>query len=400
MEEIQFGNQENQINFVPENPKTNVSEPAIEQPQPEVIVTQLPPNQRSKILPWALGIGLALIGGAIFYKVSLNQDKVLGDGQVRTLAETSRPSALLVDDLSGANQNDLTADNGQPQNKRATAENLGVNNTGAATIAGDVVLQEKTPSKTVTLQATPTASPSVVAGDQKIVDLVNNGQTVTKGGLVKQVSAQTVTSVPARTTAQVTGTVTVNGSIPSNSSILVLYRLPGAAEFTAASRISASNGSTWTLHLPTHTNYEVKLAWQVNENNYLLSDTVTVTAPAKVNTTFNINISSNGSSNNSNSKPWTPGIDSCGNLSDNHWNARLALHKYTDNIVSYHVQVGTSDGNNDVYDHVFDQFERVIFPQSLENDKTYYLRYQVKIGNKDSNWTDWSNTAQIKCKKS
>ncbi len=389
MEEIQFGNQENQINFIPESPKTEVAS----QPAPKFVVEEISrPLPGGKILPWACGVGLALIGGAIFYKVNLNQNNVLDNREVyRQQGETN----VALDD----------------QANTATA------NQNLATVVGDVVLEDTTANANntgatvLTVKSRPTASPSVVgksttaqpssraqtnAQNNIAVNNTSNTNNSSKGGLVGQVSAQETVQVATVANSQVSGHVTVNGNIPSNSSILVLYRLPGSSQFQAGPRISASNGSAWSLTLPTGVNYEVKLAWQINENNYMTSETVTVKAPSKVNTTFNINVSSNNSGS---TKPWNVGVDTCGSLSDNHWSSRLVLPKFTDNIVSYHVQIGTSEGNNDVLDHVFDQTEKVVFDRSLENDKNYYVRYQVKIGNSNSSWGDWSNTNKINCRK-
>lgn len=369
MEEIQFGNQENQVNFIPETPK---KKPIV----PPVVVEQANAPHYSKLAPWILGVGLALIGGAIFYKLNLSQKKILDGSQVRVVEDQNSRTGLLAEQdtiqLSDQELADLTLQENIITSNRANNLN---------TVVGNTVLSS---NQTATLQARQLAAVTPVPTSETA--------STTKGGLVTQVTA----AAPVVQKIRLNGLVKVNGTIPDKSTILVLYRVLGSGNFIAASRISASNDSTWSLDLPAGKTYEIKLAWQTNENNYLVSDTVALTQSSSLTTTFNIN--TNNTTYNS-SKPWNPGIDTCGTFSDNKWSAKLVLPKFTDNIVSYHVQIGTSDGNNDVLDHVFDQAERVIFTQTLENNKEYYVHYQVKIGNKDSNWSDWSNQAKIKCVK-
>ncbi len=368
MEEIQFGNQENQVNFIPEAPKEKVI-------IPPVVVKQTTTQHYGKLAPWILGVGLALIGGAIFYKLNLSQKKILDGSQVRVAdSQSSRNSLTAEQDIIQLSDQELA--------NLTTQENVVTSNraNNLDTVAGNTVLSS---NQTTTLQARQVSAVKPIA-------ISNETASTTKGGLTTQVAA----AEPVAQKIHFSGLVKVNGTIPDKSTILVLYRVLGASNFNATSRISASNDSTWSLDLPTGKTYEIKLVWQVNENNYLASETVALTQSSKLTTTFNINMSNTTYNS---SKPWNPSIDTCGTLSDNKWSAKLLLPKFTDNIVSYHVQVGTSDGNNDVLDHVYDQTERVVFSQTLENNKEYYIHYQIKIGNKDSNWGDWSNIGKIKC---
>lgn len=358
MEEIQFSNQENQVNFIPDAPKEKTV-------TPPVIIKEKTSQHYGKLAPWILGVGLALIGGTIFYKINFNQKNILDGSQVRKVEnQVSRTNLITEEETT---QNNLVA---------STRTN------NIDTIVGNTVLSANQNS---TLQARQLATVAPVTTSE------TSGTKTTKGGLATQAAA----AETANEKIHLSGVVKVNGTVPEKSSILVLYRVLGSSNFIASSRISASNNSTWSLDLPIGKTYEVKLAWQVDEDNYLVSETVTLTESSKITTTFNIKVS-NTSYNSS--KPWNPTIDTCGTLSDNKWSARLVLPKFADNIVSYHVQIGTTDGNNNILDHVYDQTERVVFTQALENDKEYYIHYQVKIGNKDSNWSDWSNMSKIKCK--
>lgn len=359
MEEIQFSNQENQVNFVPEAPKI-------------ASVSQAPPAKGGKILPWAAGIGLALVAGAISYKVYLNRQEVASETQTRTQAVRETP--VQDQDVVQLSQSELENLKIAPERARAgDYESGGQPSAAAATV----------PTGAINL------------------DTANT----TKGGLVvKKVAAAqpetVVTKKVVKTTVKsgrVSGTVTVNGNIPSGSSILVLYRLPGVNDFTAGPRLEAKSGVSWSLNLAAGTTYEIKLVWQVNNDNYLAGETKTIVAPAKLSTTFNF-IQTSTNSGGSGEKPWLPILDTCGNYNDNAWTARILLPQTKDNLVAYHVMIGTSQGKDDVRVETFNHTERFFFDQKLDNDKDYYVRYQIKTS--DGKWSDWSNSLKIKCRRS
>lgn len=96
------------------------------------------------------------------------------------------------------------------------------------------------------------------------------------------------------------------------------------------------------------------------------------------------------------SKPGTPVLDKCGDYDGTNFNVSLVLPKFT-NATEYSVQIGTSSGSNNIYDHQFEQTERVVFQHSLKNDTEYYVRYQVKL---NGDWSEWSNTLKFKCSRS
>ena len=99
-------------------------------------------------------------------------------------------------------------------------------------------------------------------------------------------------------------------------------------------------------------------------------------------------------------KPSTPYIESCGRFDGgNRWNdVRIVLPKFEKDgkaAQEYHVQIGTDNGRNDVYDHTYQQTDRVVFSYNLDDYRTYYVRYQIRMN--DGDWRDWSDTFYFRC---
>ena len=387
MVDIQFNSQENPSNFSEAN-----------QPMPPFTANVVKEEKSNKLIPWAIGIGLAIIGGAVLYKVYLGRQDSATTVAEATPVPTPTPPPETSPSSSRISTTVRSSSNPSTDQTAADSEST----------EPDIV----TKGGTISTTAASTKTPS----------------TPTPAPVVSQSTVQVVKTVQAAPTyAQIYGTVTVNGSIPDNSTILVLYRPVGNSEFTAGPRLSAYNGVSWSLSLPTGRNYEITLAWQINENNLLTSDKVIVTAPISLRTVFNFNQNNNNccnscsnccnnscnncscnnncsncNSNNSNHnyylKPDAAILDTCGNWSDNRWHSAIVLPKYAyGDAISYHVQIGTNEGNNNVYDHTFDQDQRVLFHYDLEDDKDYYVRFQIKTKDSGSSYGDWSNSVKIKC---
>lgn len=386
MVDIQFNSQENPSNFSEAN-----------QPMPPFTANVVKEEKSNKLIPWAIGIGLAIIGGAVLYKVNLGRQDSTTTVAEATPVPTPTPAPETSPSSSRISTTVRSSSNPSTDQTAADSEST----------EPDIVTKGGTISTTAASTKTP-STPTPVPVVQPTVQVV-----------------KTVQAAP--TYAQIYGTVTVNGSIPDNSTILILYRPVGNSEFTAGPRLSAYNGVSWSLSLPTGRNYEITLAWQINENNLLTSDKVIVTAPISLRTVFNFNQNNNNccnscsnccnnscnncscnnncsncNSNNSNHnyylKPDAAILDTCGNWSDNRWHAAIVLPKYAyGDAISYHVQIGTNEGNNNVYDHTFDQDQRVLFHYDLEDDKDYYVRFQIKTKDSGSSYGDWSNSVKIKC---
>jgi hypothetical protein len=205
----------------------------------------------------------------------------------------------------------------------------------------------------------------------------------------------TVTTTPANAT--INGTVTLLGYVPSGSSILVLYRLPGANDYQVISRLEAKNGVSWqwTGAKPGQ-NYDLKLAFQVNNQNRTTSSNAFVTAPATVNFSLYTGEGSSSVTVN-NTTPNVPRLESCGNKENNRWRAKLVLPK-VDNAKQYWLTVGTDyNGNNHLDQHYTGSDQQTIW-LDLEDGRDYYAKYAVRnCSDCSDNFGPFSATLKFKC---
>ena len=382
MVEIQFENQGSPDSFKSE-------------PRGSVVSEINPPEKSRKITPLILGILLALISGSIlFAQVYLKKPKQEAD---ETMIASREPKVQ---------EQDLLIEESEPQNSRLTA---------SVRPAIEGTEKPVTPTKEVKKPSTEEKTAAIVTKGGEVVLTPQTPVIVTP----KPVSPKPVVIAPAVKVVnygQLRGEVIVNGSVPDKSSILVLYRTSGQQNFTAGPRLKAENGVSWSFNLPTDKNYEIVLAWQINENNYITSQAVSVRAPSNLRTTFNFgsqasndcqtccqNCCQNCQSSQKTSyinKPDRPILDTCGSWSNDRHQAKLVLPKFVHGEpISYQVQIGSDQGRNDFYDHIFDQDQRVVFDYALENNKDYYIRFRVKTKNSGDSYGDWSDTLKFKCQR-
>ncbi len=119
--------------------------------------------------------------------------------------------------------------------------------------------------------------------------------------------------------------------------------------------------------------------------------TTTTTQPA-IMTTYKVTEQETTSENN---KPNTPTLESCGEYDGSTWQkARIRLPRLNNNNV-YKVQIGKNYGQNDVYEHIYEQNDQVIFDFTLNNNQDYYVRFAVK--GEISEFGPYSNTLKINC---
>lgn len=101
-------------------------------------------------------------------------------------------------------------------------------------------------------------------------------------------------------------------------------------------------------------------------------------------------------------KPNTPYLETCGQFEDGKWqNAKIVLPKFdknNENASEYWVQVGKNHNANDVFDHKYQQTDRVVFELKLDNHQEYFVRFAIKIG--QGEFQKWSNTLRFKCERS
>lgn len=163
--------------------------------------------------------------------------------------------------------------------------------------------------------------------------------------IVGPATGQTLTidstaQAPAQKTS-ISGTVVLNGPTQQNSSILLLQRKPGDANYTAFDRIPAISGSQWSWDdAVSGQAYEISASLQVNETDTSVGNVLRVTAPAE-NETITIN------TNFSLPAPSQMPTASCGNQSGSNWNASITFPAIS-NAAQYYLQVGTSQGSGNL----------------------------------------------------
>jgi hypothetical protein len=210
----------------------------------------------------------------------------------------------------------------------------------------------------------------------------------------------TPTPPPAPQLGDIGGTVTLNGPLNQNSSLLILWRAPGESDYREALRISnPSANQTWSWNQAVvGQRYEMMVALQVNENNTsTAAQSQIVAAPASnVNFTLNTNFfvpTPSGS----------PRLDACQNRSGNYWDA-VVVFPAVNNAGNYWLQVSSSlsAGGGDAYNNKFratpNQDLRISF--RAINGQPYFARYAYSycVYCVDaSNFSAWSNTTEIRC---
>lgn len=98
-------------------------------------------------------------------------------------------------------------------------------------------------------------------------------------------------------------------------------------------------------------------------------------------------------------KPANPYMETCGEFKDGRWhNLKVVLPAFEKDgkkAVEYWLQVGTSSGSNNVFDKRFSQTDRVVFAETYDNNREYFVRFAIRMENGD--WQLWSNTLSFKC---
>lgn len=163
-------------------------------------------------------------------------------------------------------------------------------------------------------------------------------------------SATPAPSAPPSTSGTVNGIVYINGPMDANTSLLMLWRKPGDANYQTINRypMPSNEGAIWQWTGATvGQQYEIMAVLQVNGNNTSeAAQSQIISAPANnINFTINTNFLI--------PTPTAQVINnSCFNQNGNTWTAQLVMP--TQSIAqNYWLQVGTAIGRNDVYDGKF-----------------------------------------------
>jgi hypothetical protein len=187
--------------------------------------------------------------------------------------------------------------------------------------------------------------------------------------------------------APISGTVTIQGPMNNNTSLLMLWRQPGAANYQVVNRyttlINAGTPWSWAQAVEGQ-QYQLMAALQVNEQNTSTApNPITVTAPA-ANVNFNLNTyyvlpATTG----------VPVLEACINEVNNNWTAILRIPNMP-NAGNYWVQVGnatTTMGN--IYDQKFSA-----------GDNSQPMKVQVKVLNGEQHFVQYSYASCDNCQDS
>lgn len=202
----------------------------------------------------------------------------------------------------------------------------------------------------------------------------------------------------------ISGTINFNGTVPANSSIVILAQSGGGAYQVVVNGVQPSNGAIWSWNgASAGTNYNlVAVLKQQNSNNtqtdVARSQTMNTTAPAQ-NQQFTIN------SGVSLPAPQSSNISSlCNskNSSNNTWSVTLSFPSVA-NAQNYWYQIGTtSGGSNFLSTNQNAQNNPVQTINVTTNDSTiYYVQYaysNVANASWNSNsFSGFSGSYQFKC---
>lgn len=217
--------------------------------------------------------------------------------------------------------------------------------------------------------------------------------TVTAPAANERVTINSTATQPA-VPATISGTVTLQGPVQQNSTILVLQRKVGVAEFSVVDRYPAVNNTEWSwAGAASGSSYEVTAALQVNEQNIASGETVTVAAPAAgvkivINTGVNL------------SAPTQLVKVDCGAPDGtNHYNARISIPQYPDAKL-YYLEVGTAAGSRNVFGDTVqpNQVTTVYIPGNSPHFSRFSYSACTDCNLNDvGNWAGWSPTYGFVC---
>lgn len=205
---------------------------------------------------------------------------------------------------------------------------------------------------------------------------------------------------PTPTPIMISGDIQFNGVAPANSRIVILEKAYNTQQYqVAVDNITPTNGATWEwtgAQLGIWYNIIAVLKQKQSDGtdtDIALSQTQSIAAPgANVSLTINSGIVL--------SPPNGPITASCGNLSNNVWGGQMS-YASVDNAQSYWLEVGTSEGANDVYNSFqntngqSNQTANVNF----NNGVTYYARYAyaTSLNAAQPQFSPFSSTMQFIC---
>ncbi len=210
--------------------------------------------------------------------------------------------------------------------------------------------------------------------------LVSGGQVISQSQSVtftapaynETLTINSTAQSPIPATTAVSGTINLNGSVPSGATISIGSRVSGVGNFnTFASGVAAVNGVSWTWSGATSgTAYDFQAQVISNGSVVNTSQILTVAAPA-VNEVLTINAQTPPSAPPSNSM-----TNSCASMNGgNQWQVTLAYNSNSviQNAQQYQLTVGTSQGSNNLVNITTS-------PSSPNQAQTYNTGYLFNSG--------------------
>lgn len=209
-----------------------------------------------------------------------------------------------------------------------------------------------------------------------------------------------LTSTPTPTPAMISGSIDFNGVAPANSRIVILEKVYNSQQYqVAVDNITPQNSATWQwTGAQVGTWYNIVAVLKQTQSDgtdqdIALSQTQSVATPA-TNVVLTINSGIYLSAPNGTISA------SCGNLVNNVWGGQMS-YQSVPGAQSYWLEVGTSDGANDVYSSVQNDNGQQSQTASVNfnNGVTYYARYAYSTTQNASQpqFSPFSTTTQFEC---
>ncbi|HSW87834.1 MAG TPA: hypothetical protein VLG12_01605 [Candidatus Saccharimonadales bacterium] len=229
----------------------------------------------------------------------------------------------------------------------------------------------------------------------------NSPQTITapSSGLVFTVSSTAQPPAPAIT--GISGTINMNGSIPSNSYITLGTR-PSSSNGSfnqVGGNIAATNGATWSWSsAQSGTQYDVQAYLWVNGQPYAQSSIITVTAPSQ-NDTLTINAQQQVGAPGGNTISVT-----CNGQSNNAYQATINYNTQTNlnNPVSYNIVVTLASQGSQVMNTTVTpgnptQSQALTTTYIFTPGSTYYAQYAYSNSSNTNSFSPLSPAVQFSC---
>lgn len=234
------------------------------------------------------------------------------------------------------------------------------------------------------------------ANSNPIASPVTMNVTAPSSGIQFNINSNVQPPIPAAT--GLSGTVTINGSIPSNSYVTIGTRVTGTSSFNQViSNLSASNNVAWNWQqAQSGTSYDVQAYLWFNSKPYSQSQILTVTAPSNENNLI-INAQQSTSAPGSNTMSVSCGGSQGGSFQATiHYNTQANLS----NAQSYNIIVTLASQGSQVLNTTVSppnptQAQSLTTTYIFTPGATYYAQYAYATSG--SNYSPLSPAIQFSC---